>query len=54
MEWYGLLNTVPGLCLVIYDLNNGVHAPDGWRSHRIYVTFVAGALLSPAAVYVED
>ncbi|SCO92129.1 related to multidrug resistance protein [Fusarium oxysporum] len=53
MDWYGLLTIVPGLCLVIYSLTDGGHAPEGWRSPRIYATFVAGALLLSAAVYVE-
>ncbi|WKT52427.1 Major facilitator superfamily [Fusarium oxysporum f. sp. vasinfectum] len=53
MDWYGLLTIVPGLCLVIYSLTDGGHAPEGWRSPRIYATFVAGALLLLAAVYVE-
>ncbi|KAJ4011011.1 hypothetical protein NW752_007451 [Fusarium irregulare] len=53
MDWYGLLTIFPGLCLVIYALTDGGHAPDGWRSPRIYATFVAGALLLLAAVYVE-
>ncbi|KAF4956039.1 hypothetical protein FSARC_11691 [Fusarium sarcochroum] len=53
MDWYGLFTVVPGLCLIIFALTDGGHAPDGWRSPRIYTTFTVGALLLLAAVYIE-
>lgn len=53
MDWGGVLTIVPGLALVIYALTDGGHAPDGWRTPYIYVTFVIGALFLIAAVYIE-
>ncbi|KAH9905828.1 major facilitator superfamily domain-containing protein [Xylariomycetidae sp. FL2044] len=53
MDWWGVCTIVPGLALVVYALSDGGHAPDGWRTPYIYVTFVGGGLLLCAAVYVQ-
>ncbi|OTB00790.1 hypothetical protein M426DRAFT_324035 [Hypoxylon sp. CI-4A] len=53
MDWWGVCTIVPGLALVVYALTDGGSAPDGWRTPYIYVTFVIGALLLCAAVYVQ-
>ncbi|KAK7402879.1 hypothetical protein QQX98_011364 [Neonectria punicea] len=53
MDWWGLCTIVPGLALVVFALTDGGHAPDGWRTPYIYVTFVFGFLLLCGAVYVE-
>ncbi|KAM0427863.1 hypothetical protein ACHAPT_007322 [Fusarium lateritium] len=53
MDWGGLLTIVPGLSLLVYALNDGGHAPNGWRTPYIIVTYVLGMLLLVAAVYVE-
>ncbi|KAI1771513.1 MFS general substrate transporter [Hypoxylon cercidicola] len=53
MDWWGLCTIVPGLLLVVYALTDGGNAPDGWRTPYIFVTFIIGALLLCAAVYVE-
>ncbi|KAK6953325.1 hypothetical protein Daesc_005628 [Daldinia eschscholtzii] len=53
MDWWGVCTIVPGLALVVYALTDGGNAPDGWRTPYIYVTFIIGALLLCAAVYVQ-
>ena len=53
MDWLGFLNIVPGLILVVFAITDSSHAPDGWRTPYIYVTFVLGALFLSVAVYVE-
>ena len=53
MDWLGMATIAPGLVLVVFALTDGGHAPDGWRTPYIYVTFVVGALLLCAAVYVQ-
>lgn len=53
MDWLGVLTTVPGLMLVIFAITDSTHAPDGWKTPYIYVTFVLGAMFLASAVYVE-
>lgn len=53
MDWLGVTTIIPGLILVVYALTDGSHAPQGWRTPYIIVTFVLGALLLCGAVYIE-
>ncbi|KAK5630225.1 hypothetical protein RRF57_005940 [Xylaria bambusicola] len=53
MDWWGLVTVVPGLVLIVYAFSDGGHAPDGWRTSYIYVTFIVGVLFLAAFVYVE-
>ncbi|KAL2847582.1 major facilitator superfamily-domain-containing protein [Aspergillus pseudodeflectus] len=53
MDWWGCLTIVPGLLLVVFAITDGSHAPDGWRTPYILVTFLAGIALLCAAFYVE-
>ncbi|KAI8631815.1 major facilitator superfamily-domain-containing protein [Xylariaceae sp. FL1651] len=53
MDWWGLCTIVPGLVLVVFAFSDGGHAPDGWRTPYVYVTFIVGVLLLCAFVYVE-
>jgi MFS family permease len=53
MDWWGVATIVPGVALVVYALTDGSHAPQGWRTPYIIVTFVIGALLLCVAVYIE-
>ncbi|KAI9370025.1 major facilitator superfamily domain-containing protein [Aspergillus egyptiacus] len=53
MDWWGCVTIVPGLLLVVYAITDGSHAPDGWRTPYIPVTFVLGILLLCAAFYIE-
>ncbi|KAI0599702.1 major facilitator superfamily domain-containing protein [Biscogniauxia sp. FL1348] len=53
LDWLGITTIVPGLVLVVYALTDGGHAPDGWRTPYIYVTFIVGGLLLCAFAYIE-
>lgn len=53
MDYWGVATIVPALILVTYAITDGAHAPDGWRTPYIIVTFILGMLLLGAAVYVE-
>ncbi|KAL3441850.1 major facilitator superfamily-domain-containing protein [Aspergillus insuetus] len=53
MDWWGCLTIVPGLLLVVFSITDGSHAPDGWKTPYILLTFLAGIALLCAAFYVE-
>ncbi|OIW34151.1 MFS general substrate transporter [Coniochaeta ligniaria NRRL 30616] len=53
MDYLGMVTIVPALLLVVFAITDGAHAPDGWRTPYIIVTFVVGLLLLATAVYVE-
>ncbi|KAL4883158.1 major facilitator superfamily-domain-containing protein [Aspergillus karnatakaensis] len=53
MDWWGCFTIVPGLLLVVYAITDGSHAPDGWRTPYIIVTFILGILLLCVAFYIE-
>jgi MFS family permease len=53
MDWLGTATVVPGLVLIIFALTDGSHAPQGWATPYIPVTFVIGWLFIAAFVYIE-
>ncbi|KAL2203736.1 drug resistance protein [Sarocladium strictum] len=53
MDWLGMATIVPGLALVVYAFTDGGHAPQGWRTPYIFVTFIIGAILLGLAVYIQ-
>ncbi|KAL2189284.1 MFS general substrate transporter [Thermothelomyces heterothallicus CBS 203.75] len=53
MDYWGVATVVPGLILTTFALTDGAHAPDGWRTPYIIVTFILGVLCLAATVYVE-
>lgn len=53
MDYWGAATTVPGLILTTFAITDGAHAPNGWRTPYILVTFILGVLFLAAAVYVE-
>ncbi|KAK4164057.1 major facilitator superfamily domain-containing protein [Cladorrhinum sp. PSN259] len=53
MDWWGVVTIVPALILTTFAITDGAHAPGGWKSPYIIVTFVVGILLLGAAVYIE-
>jgi MFS family permease len=53
MDLWGTVTTVPALILVVFAITDGAHAPDGWSTPYVIVTFVLGVLFLGAAVYVE-
>jgi MFS family permease len=53
MDWWGTATVVPGLVLIIFALTDGSHAPNGWATPYIPVTFVIGWLFIGAFIYIE-
>ncbi|ORY67381.1 major facilitator superfamily domain-containing protein [Pseudomassariella vexata] len=53
IDWWGVCTIVPGLVLVVFALTDGGHAPDGWRTPYIYISFILGGIFLCAAVYVQ-
>jgi MFS family permease len=53
MDWLGTATVVPGLVLIIFALTDGSHAPQGWATPYIPITFVIGWLFIFAFVYIE-
>ncbi|OAL44521.1 MFS general substrate transporter [Pyrenochaeta sp. DS3sAY3a] len=53
MDWWGTATVIPGLVLVVYALTDGSHAPNGWATPYIPVTFVLGWIFIGAFVYIE-
>ncbi|KAK1251247.1 hypothetical protein MKX07_005802 [Trichoderma sp. CBMAI-0711] len=53
MDWWGTCTIVPGLVLVVYAFTDGGHAPRGWQTPYIYVTFLIGVLFLVAGVYTQ-
>lgn len=53
MDWWGAMTVIPGLVLVVFALTDGSHAPQGWATPYVPVTFVIGWLFLGAFLYVE-
>jgi MFS family permease len=53
MDWWGTATVVPGLVLIVFALTDGSHAPNGWATPYIIVTFVIGWILLVAFIYIE-
>jgi MFS family permease len=53
MDYWGTVTIVPGLILTTFAITDGAHAPNGWRTPYIIVTFVLGVLFLATAIYVE-
>ncbi|KAF2451906.1 MFS general substrate transporter [Karstenula rhodostoma CBS 690.94] len=53
MDWWGTCTIVPGLVLLVYAITDGSHAPNGWATPYIPVTFVLGWIFVGIFVYLE-
>ncbi|CAI6332752.1 unnamed protein product [Periconia digitata] len=53
MDWMGTATIIPALVLIVYAITDGSHAPNGWATPYIPVTFVLGWLFFGAFVYIE-
>ncbi|KAF1957174.1 MFS general substrate transporter [Byssothecium circinans] len=53
MDWLGAACLFSGLVLVFFAVNDGAHAPHGWRTSYILVCFILGMFVLGAAAYVE-
>ncbi|KAF1965982.1 MFS general substrate transporter [Bimuria novae-zelandiae CBS 107.79] len=53
MDWWGTCTIVPGLVLLVFAITDGSHAPNGWATPYIPVTFVLGWLFVGMFIYLE-
>lgn len=53
MDYWGVVTTVPALILIVFAVTDGAHAPRGWKTDYIIVTFVMGCVLLLIAIYLE-
>lgn len=53
MDFGGMLTIVPALVLIVFAVTDGAHAPHGWATNYVLITFVLGVVLLGIAFYVE-
>jgi hypothetical protein len=53
MDWLGNITIVSGLVLLVFAITDSSHAPKGWSTPYIYVTFVVAFLMFCVAFYIE-
>ncbi|CAK4031186.1 MFS-type transporter [Lecanosticta acicola] len=53
MDWLGSLTTTVGLILLVFAITDSSHAPSGWTTPYILVTFILGLIIIGVAFYVE-
>ncbi|KAL4807911.1 major facilitator superfamily-domain-containing protein [Aspergillus unguis] len=53
MDWWGCVTIVPGLLLIVFAITDGSHAPQGWRTPYVLVTFLLGIVLLCVAFWIE-
>ena len=53
MDWWGTCTIVPGLILLVFAITDGSHAPNGWATPYIPVTFTLGWIFVGVFVYLE-
>lgn len=53
MDWPGSVTTIIGSILLVFAITDSAHAPNGWSTPYIYVTFILAILFLGAAFYVE-
>ena len=53
MDYPGALTIISGLTLTVFAITQSAHAPSGWRTPYIAVTFTLGLICLLAAGYIE-
>ncbi|KAK2614702.1 hypothetical protein N8I77_001507 [Diaporthe amygdali] len=53
MDYWGVVTTVPALILIVFAVTDGAHAPKGWATDYVIVTFVLGVVLLGVSFVVE-
>ncbi|KUI54575.1 hypothetical protein VP1G_01870 [Cytospora mali] len=53
MDYWGIAAIVPALVLIVFAVTDGAHAPKGWGTNYIIITFVIGVVLLGISFYVE-
>lgn len=53
MDYWGVATIVPALVMIVFAVTDGAHAPKGWATDYIIITFVLGVILLGISFYVE-
>lgn len=53
MDYWGVAVIVPALVLIVFAVTDGAHAPKGWATNYVIVTFVIGVVLLGVSFAVE-
>ena len=53
MDLLGSASTIVGLVLFVFAITDSSHAPRGWSTPYIYLTFAFSIVILSAAVYIE-
>ncbi|PVI01072.1 MFS general substrate transporter, partial [Periconia macrospinosa] len=53
MDWLGTAAIIPALVLIVFAITDGSHAPNGWATPYVPITFVVGCLFFAGFVYIE-
>lgn len=53
MDFWGISATVPALILIVFAVTDGAHAPLGWSTDYIIITFVVGFVLLIMSIILE-
>ncbi|KAF2740123.1 MFS general substrate transporter [Polyplosphaeria fusca] len=53
MDWWGTLTVVPALVLLVFAITDGSHAPNGWATPYVPITFVLGLIFIGLFIWVE-
>lgn len=53
MDWYGSATIVSGLIIVVFAITESSHAPEGWATSYILVTFLGGLAMLGVAFWIE-
>lgn len=53
MDWFGSVTLTVGLILLVFSITDSSHAPSGWSTPYIYVTFTLSILILALCFYIE-
>lgn len=53
MDYPGAITIISGLTLTVFAITESAHAPSGWRTPYIPITFTLGILSLLSAIYIE-
>ena len=53
MDWLGSVTLILGLVLFVFAITDSAHAPHGWKTPYIYITFVLSILVLAGAFYIQ-
>lgn len=53
MDYLGTAAIIPALILIVFAITDGSHAPNGWATPYVPVTFVLGWMFFATFIYIE-